>query len=104
MIRARGGTVGVNFAPFYLNADGTADPGTGWDVMLRHLDHRLAQAGARHVGLGSDFDGCVLPGRIGDVTGVPLLFEAMAAHGYDAALIAKIARENWLTCLERCLK
>jgi membrane dipeptidase len=72
--------------------------------MLRHLDHRLAQAGAGHVGLGSDFDGCVLPGRIGDVTGVPLPFEAMAAHGYDAALMAKIARENWLTCLERCRK
>ena len=72
--------------------------------MLRYLDHLLAQAGEDHVGLGSDFDGCVLPDRIGDVTGVPLLFEAMAARGYDAALMAKIARENWLTCLERCMK
>jgi membrane dipeptidase len=103
MIRERGGMVGFNFATFYLNADGTAAPGTGWDVMLRHLDHLIEHAGEDHVGLGSDFDGCVLPDLIGDVTGVPRLFEAMRAHGYDDALIAKLARENWLACLERCV-
>jgi len=104
MIRERGGMVGFNFATFYLNANGRADTGTGWDVMLRHLDHLIAQAGEDHVGLGSDFDGCVLPDLIGDVTGVPRLFEAMAAYGYDAPLIAKLAHENWMNCLERCLK
>jgi membrane dipeptidase len=103
MIRERGGMVGFNFATFYLNADGRADGGTGWDVMLRHLDHLIAEAGEDHVGLGSDFDGCVLPDLIGDVTGVPLFFEAMAAHGYDAPLIAKLARENWMNCLDKCL-
>ncbi|EPX84952.1 dipeptidase [Salipiger mucosus] len=101
MIRERGGMVGLNFATFYLNPEGTADPGTSWEVMLRHLDYLLEHAGEAHVGLGSDFDGCVLPERIGDVTGVPRLLEAMAAHGYDAALIARLARENWLGCLER---
>jgi membrane dipeptidase len=60
MIRERGGMVGFNFATFYLNADGTAASGTGWDVMLRHLDHLIAEAGEDHVGLGSDFDGCML--------------------------------------------
>lgn len=104
MIRERQGMVGFNFATFYLNADGTADGGTGWDVMLRHLDHLIAEAGEDHVGLGSDFDGCVLPDLIGDVTGVPPLFEAMRRHGYDDALIEKLARENWLACLERCWK
>jgi membrane dipeptidase len=103
MIRERGGMVGFNFATFYLNADGRADGGTGWDTMLRHLDHLIAEVGEDYVGLGSDFDGCVVPDLIGDVTGVPLLFEAMGAHGYDAALIAKLARDNWLACLDRCL-
>jgi len=104
MIRERGGIVGLNFATFYLNADGTAASETGWDVMLRHLDHLIAEAGEDHVGLGSDFDGCVLPDLIGDVTGVPLFFEAMAAHGYGDALIGKLARGNWLACLDRCLR
>lgn len=103
MIRERRGMVGLNFATFFLNADGTAATDTGWDVMLRHLDHLIRELGEDHVGLGSDFDGCVLPERIGDVTGVPRLFDAMAAHGYDEALIAKLARENWLACLDRCL-
>jgi membrane dipeptidase len=104
MIRERQGLVGFNFATFYLNADGTARTDTGWDVMLRHIDHLIAELGEDHVGLGSDFDGCVLPDLIGDVAGVPRLFDAMAAHGYDAELIAKLARENWLACLARCLK
>jgi len=104
MIRERGGMVGFNYATFYLNADGSAGTGTGWDVMLRQLDHLIAQAGEDHVGLGSDFDGCILPDVIGDVTGVPAFFQAMKSHGYNDALIAKLARENWLGCLDQCLK
>ena len=103
MIRERGGMVGFNFATFYLNESGTADSGLGWDVMLRQLDYLIKELGEDHVGLGSDFDGCVLPDLIGDVTGVPKLFAAMQAHGYDAALIAKLARENWIACLDRYL-
>jgi membrane dipeptidase len=103
MIRERGGMVGVNFATFYLNADGTAAPDTGWDVMLRHIDHLIGALGEDHVGLGSDFDGCIVPDLIGDVTGVQDLFRALSGHGFDAALLARLARDNWLACLERCL-
>ena len=104
MIRERGGMVGLNFATFFLNPDGRADPGTGFDPMLRHLDHLITHLGEDHVGLGSDFDGCTLPDVIGDVTGVPRLLDAMAAHGYDAALVAKLAKDNWLACLDRSLR
>ncbi len=104
MIRERGGMVGLNFATFFLNADGTADAGLGLDVILRHLDHLITELGEDHVGLGSDFDGCVLPDVIGDVSGVARLFTAMQDHGYGDDLISKLAKENWLACLERCLK
>ena len=40
---------------------------------------------------------------IGVGVGVPLLFDAMAAHGYGDDLIRKLAHENWLACLDRCL-
>jgi membrane dipeptidase len=103
MIAERGGMVGLNFATIFLDPKGRSDAGLGLDVMLRHLDHLIEMLGEDHVGLGSDFDGCPLPDVIGDVTGVPRLFEAMRAHGYDEALMAKLARENWLRCLERCL-
>ena len=101
IIRDSDGMVGFNFATFYLNADGSADTGTSWEGMLRHLDHLIDTLGEDHVGLGSDCDGCVLPDLIRDVTGVPDLLSAMSAHGYDAALIAKLARDNWLACLDR---
>lgn len=104
MIRERGGMVGLNFATFYLNPDGRSDSTLGWDVMRRHLDHLIEVLGEDHVGLGSDFDGCILPDLIGDVTGVPALFAALAEAGYGDALIAKLARENWLDCLDRCLR
>ena len=103
MIRERHGMVGLNFATFYLNPDGKADASLGWEVMLRQLDYLIETLGEDHVGLGSDFDGCVLPDLIGDVTGVPAFFAAMRAHGYDDGLLNKIARENWLACLQRCL-
>jgi membrane dipeptidase len=51
--------------------------------------------------LGSDFDGATLPKGIGDVTGLPALQDAMAAHGYGEPLIRKISHENWLALLER---
>lgn len=103
MIRERDGLVGLNFATFYLNENGTASTDTSWEAILRHVDYLIETLGEDRVGLGSDFDGCVLPDVIGDVTGVPALFDAMARHGYDDALIAKLARENWLACLDRCL-
>jgi membrane dipeptidase len=53
------------------------------------------------VGLGSDFDGARIPSQIGDVTGLPRLVEAMAAHGYGEDLSRKLCSENWMKVLER---
>ena len=55
--------------------------------------------GIDRVGLGSDFDGCAIPSAMGDVTGQPKLLAALAARGYDAASIRKIAHENWIRVL-----
>ena len=103
-IRDTGGMVGLNYATFYLREDGKSARDFGWDVLLRHTDHLIEHLGEDHVGLGSDFDGCVVPELIGDVTGVPELLQAFSDHGYDDALLTKLARENWLACLERSLK
>lgn len=103
MIRDSGGMVGLNYATIFLNPDGTVSDATGWDVMARHLDHLIEHLGENHVGLGSDFDGCIVPKGIGDVTGVPNLFQALSDRGYDDALLDKIALTNWLDCLDRSL-
>ena len=45
----------------------------------------IEAVGETRVGMGSDFDGALIPAAIGDASGLPVLFEAMRRHGYDDA-------------------
>jgi len=101
VIRASGGVVGLNYATVFLRPDGRNSAQMGWKPVLHHLDHLLDQLGEEGVALGSDFDGATVPDGITDVAGLPMLTDAMAAHGYGAGLIAKICHKNWLSVLER---
>ena len=97
----RDGLVGLNFAVGFLREDGRGDADTPLETMVRHLDHLVATMGEDRVGLGSDFDGATIPAAIGDAAGLPRLFEALRAHGWDDALIDKVAYRNWLALLRR---
>jgi membrane dipeptidase len=101
MIRESDGMVGLNYAVGFLREDGLSEPFDGFDPMLRHLDYLIEALGENRVGLGSDFDGAQIPPDLGDVAGLPRLIDAMRAHGYDAALIEKLAHRNWLAALVR---
>ncbi len=101
MIRNSGGLVGLNFATVFLRPDGRRDPSIGFDVMIRHLDHLIEALGEAHVGFGSDFDGATVPAPLADAAGLPALLAALRAHGYDDALIGKLAWGNWVAVLER---
>ncbi len=94
-----GGMAGLNFATAFLRPDGQMQPDTALDTLLRHLDHMIRLAGEDHVGLGSDFDGAMVPQAIGDVSGLPDLRAAMVAHGFDAELMEKLCYKNWLCLL-----
>jgi membrane dipeptidase len=101
MIRESGGLVGLNFATVFLRPDGRLDPATGWEPVLRHLDHLIGRLGEDHVGLGSDFDGATVPDVIGDAGGLQGLVGAMRVHGFGEALVGKLAWRNWLAVLRR---
>ena len=94
------GMVGLNFAASFLREDGRMQADIPLHQMLRHLDHLMEIVGEDGVGLGSDFDGAVVPQEINDASGLPALREAMRAHGYDDALMAKLCYENWLRVLD----
>ncbi|WAJ29720.1 dipeptidase [Antarcticirhabdus aurantiaca] len=100
-IRASGGVVGLNFATAFLREDGSMDPHTALDVLVRHLAAMVERLGEDGVALGSDFDGATIPHAVGDAAGLPRLVGAMRAAGFGDALVAKIARENWLSVLQR---
>ena len=100
-VKASDGMVGLNFAAGFLRADGQMRPDVPLEQMIAHLDHMIARMGEDHVGLGSDFDGAVIPEAIGDVAGLPKLIAAMRGHGYSEPLIEKLAHGNWMRVLER---
>ena len=103
MIRDTRGMVGLNFAVSFLRPDGRRVAETGWDPILRQMDHLLTLLGEDCLGFGSDFDGCTLPEVIGDATGLPRLLQALSDHGYDRPLLEKLAHGNWLDLLDRTL-
>ncbi len=103
MIRDSGGMVGLNFSVSFLRPDGRQIAETGWDPILRQMDHLLDRLGEDNLGFGSDYDGCTTPDVIGDVGGLPRLLQALSDHGYDRPLLEKLAHGNWLTLLDRML-
>ena len=102
-IRNSGGMVGLNFAPGFLRADGRMSSATGVDVMVRHVDALVTALGEDGVGLGSDFDGAVMPAAIADAAGLPVLLDALTAHGFGRELVEKIAWRNWVAMLEKTI-
>ncbi|PYE82369.1 dipeptidase [Pseudoroseicyclus aestuarii] len=100
-IAESGGMVGLNFAAAFLRPDGQMQADVPLEVMIRHLDHLIGRLGEGGVGLGSDFDGAVVPQEIGDLAGLPALIAAMRKAGYGEALIARLCHGNWLDVLRR---
>ena len=98
-IAESGGMVGLNFATAFLREDGRMVPEVPISRLIAHIDHLMARLGEDGVGLGSDYDGAVVPSELTGVECLPRLREAMARHGYDLALIDKLCRANWLRML-----
>jgi len=65
------------------------------------MDYLIEAVGEDRVGLGSDFDGAVIPKSIGQVSGLPALAFAMQKHGYNEQLMQKLCHKNWISALKR---
>jgi membrane dipeptidase len=100
-IRASGGLVGVNYAVSFLRPDGRRVAATPLDVVVDHIAYLVDKLGEDGVGLGSDFDGAMIPEEIRSAAGLPNLVAAMRKRQFGEALIEKICFENWMRVLER---
>ncbi|MEM7210984.1 MAG: dipeptidase [Pseudomonadota bacterium] len=101
MIADSNGMVGLNFATAFLRPDGQMVSEAPLELMMRHLDHLMEILGEDRVGMGSDFDGAIVPEAIRDLAGLPRLREEMRAHGYGDALMEKLCWSNWMAVLRR---
>jgi membrane dipeptidase len=100
-IRESGGLVGINFATCFLREDGRINADTPIETIVRHADYLIDKLGVEGVGLGSDFDGAVIPKELEDAQGLPKLIAAFRSAGYDDATLKLLCAENWLRMLER---
>ena len=98
-IRESRGLVGVNYAVSFLRQDGRRDPGTPLDTVVDHIAYLVERLGEDGVGLGSDFDGAMIPDAIGSAAGLPNLVAAMRARQFGEPLIEKVCFENWMRVL-----
>jgi len=76
-------------------------PKVDWTVIVDHIDHTVKLVGADHVGLGSDFDGAVMPLGMQDATHLPQITDALLKKGYSESDIRKILGENTLRVLSQ---
>lgn len=95
------GMVGLNFAVAFLREDGRMIDEVPLEQVLRHLDHLIEKLGEDRVGLGSDYDGAIVPRDVTAIADLPNLRTAMADHGYGSDLMAKLCHGNWLRVLEK---
>ena len=109
-----GGVIGVNAVNAYIGDDKPGGKGLGAEELVDHIDHIVALAGIRHVGLGFDFcDGLgnylqmpaylesydVIKGH-GDLEA---LIHALICRGYADADIKAILGHNFLRFFKNVL-
>ncbi len=93
-IAATGGLAGV---ALFEEAAG----GPTLEAAARSMAYAAEIAGVEHVALGTDFDGAI-PAPV-DVTGLPLLTEALIDHGFDEDAIVALLGGNALRVLRGIL-
>ena len=76
-------------------------PKVSWEQIIDHIDHAVKIAGVDHVGLGSDFDGAVMPLGMEDASKLPRITDALVKKGYSEQDVEKILGGNLLRVMEQ---
>ena len=72
-----------------------------FNLVIEHIEYIIKLVGVDYVGIGSDFDGMVLPPKqLNDVTKYPLITKALLEKGYNEKAIDKILGGNILRVLK----
>ncbi len=95
-IAAGGGVGHIAFVPSFLASD--PDQASVQKV-VDHIDHVVQLVGVEHVGLGSDFDGAVMPSDLSGASDLPRVTEELLGRGYTAEDVRLILGENALRVL-----
>ena len=98
-IKESRGMVGLNFHSGFLRKDGAFDADVPLSVMADHVERLVEHAGIDCVGMGSDYDGALMPNELKDAAGLPKLMAEIQSRGYSDDDMRKIAHGNWVRVL-----
>ena len=93
----RGGVIGICFLSNFLGGM------PGMSRIAEHVRHAVNVAGIDHVGIGSDFDGCVLPDDMVGLQSMPLIYDELRKSGFTEKETEKIAGGNFCRLLKEVL-
>ena len=82
-----------------------AMPRPGVKEIVDHIDHAVRWAGIDHVGIGTDFDGILVPPQgMEDASCLPALWDEMRRRGYSETEIEKVSGGNLMAVFEKVVK
>ena len=76
-------------------------PAVTWVEIVDHIEHAVKVAGIDHVGLGSDFDGAIMPLGMEDASKLPRITGELLKRGYSERDVTKILGGNLLRVMEQ---
>jgi membrane dipeptidase len=87
----------LGWGPIYHEAMRSGQlPAVTWAEIVDHIDHAVKVAGVDHVGLGSDFDGAIMPLGMEDASKLPKITGELQRRGYSDQDVTKILGGNLL--------
>ena len=78
----------------------TRMPTVPWTRIVDHIDHIVELTSVDHVGIGSDFDGGIMPEGMEDCSKLPKITEELLRRGYSESDIKKVLGGNILRVME----
>jgi membrane dipeptidase len=98
-IKESNGMVGLNFHSGFLREDGAFESDVPLSVMADHVERLVEHTGIDCVGMGSDYDGALMPDDLKDAAGLPKLMAEIQSRGYSDDDMRKLAHGNWVRVL-----
>lgn len=89
-----GGVIGIIYSSYFLVPRGRED---GPKMVVEHMEHAIDVAGEAHVGLGTDYDGFIIPPPgLRSAESYPRLIEEMLGAGWSPRRIERVLGGNFL--------
>jgi membrane dipeptidase len=99
---SNGDMIAFNLKRYQFMKENPIKGGTSLDDMIDHIDHIKTLVGIDYIGLGSDFDGGIVPpNEIYDATCYPVISARLFERGYSGEEIRKILGLNFLRVLKQ---